>query len=200
MTFLAMCLRTPAILFCFLMFSGCASYYSHYAVFPAANSQGEPRQVKLSWQTAEYPGWWFAANQSTPIILETQCSNTVWHLVDPSHEAFRSEGDCGDGIRACGRTGQDRLASSSELVDKAYACVRITSQAGANRITDLGRQFELTVACNPVEAARKVAGEEENLDYVRASVVPYAVQSRKVARGSLSGRVPALDDAVCTDE
>lgn len=75
--------------------SGCASYYTHYAVFPAENSAGEDRQVKLTWQTAEYPGWWVADNRSTPITVETQCSAREWRLVDDSHE------DAAD--QSCGR-------------------------------------------------------------------------------------------------
>jgi uncharacterized protein YceK len=46
------------------LLQGCASYYSHYAVFPAENSQGETRDVRLTWQSAEYPGWWFLSDKA----------------------------------------------------------------------------------------------------------------------------------------
>lgn len=35
--------------------SGCASYYTHYAMFPAENSAGESRQVRVHWDSADYP-------------------------------------------------------------------------------------------------------------------------------------------------
>ena len=60
-----------------VMLSGCASYYTHYAMFPAENSAGETRQVRVNWQSAEYPEWWPGSNQATTMKLETQCSEWV---------------------------------------------------------------------------------------------------------------------------
>lgn len=110
---------------------GCASYYSHYGLFPAENSEGDPRQVMLNWQTADYPDWWFVADKSTPITVTTQCSARSWRLADDSHAVA---GECAD---------------------------------------------------------------QESVDYLRASPVPYMVHIRTSPRGALNGRPPVMDDSVC---
>src|SRR5690554_3217040 len=71
--------------------TGCASYYTHYAMFPADNSAGESRQVRISWDSADYPGWWIVSDKSTTMKVETECSERVWRLADDSHDAARSE-------------------------------------------------------------------------------------------------------------
>ena len=91
------------------MLSGCASYYTHYAMFPAENSAGETRQVRVNWQSAEYPGWWFAGDKATPVKLETQCSDRVWRLRDDEEASA-----CGEGIRACGEAGRDLVAQTGQ--------------------------------------------------------------------------------------
>ncbi len=174
--------------------SGCASYYNHYTVFPAANSQGEARKVRVSWQTAEYPGWWFAANQATPITLVTQCSTRRWQLTDAGQRAAGQ--GCGEGILACGEPGVDRWPDGRALA-KPQPCLTITDPAGAERIAELGRELELTVSCMPVEVQRQAGDEVENRDYLRASVVPYQLRVRKAPRGSFTARPPELDDSVC---
>ena len=77
--------------------SGCASYYSHYAMFPAENSRGEPRQVRVSWLTAEYPDWWLQDDEATAIRVETQCSERVWLLRQAGADgALSKHGKVGD--------------------------------------------------------------------------------------------------------
>lgn len=178
--------------------SGCASYYTHYAVFPAENSAGEDRQVKLTWQTAEYPGWWLADNQSTPITIETQCSAREWRLVDDSHSDAAGEA-CGQGIRACGRDGRDRVARTGEPA-VGQRCMTINSDNPAARITDIESSLDLLVSCEPIDTVRGSGDDAENIDYIRASAVPYTIYSRKSPRGSLNARPPELDDSVCDDE
>jgi hypothetical protein len=181
-----------------LAVSGCASYYTHYAVFPAENSIGEERQVKLTWQTAEYPGWWVADNQSTPITVETQCSAREWRLVDDSHQDAAVQ-SCGEGIRACGREGLDRVASTGlPAADKR--CMTINAVDPEARITDIDSSLDLLVSCEPFKTVRGSGDDAENIDYIRASTVPYTIYSRKSPRGSLNARPPELDDSVCDDE
>src|SRR5690606_41011036 len=62
--------------------TGCATYYNHYGRFTAENSSGETRDYLVRWQTAEYPDWWLASDRSTPVSLETQCSERVLTFVD----------------------------------------------------------------------------------------------------------------------
>lgn len=178
--------------------SGCASYYTHYAVFPAENSAGEDRQVKLTWQTAEYPGWWVADNRSTPITVETQCSAREWRLVDDSHEDAADQ-SCGEGIRACGNEGLDRVARTGASV-AGKRCMTINADDPAARVTDIGSSLDLLVSCEPVKTVRGSGDDADNIDYIRASTVPYTIYSRKSPRGSLHARPPELDDSVCDDE
>lgn len=176
-----------------LLLSGCASYYNHYALFPATNSAGEPRQVRLSWQTAEYPGWWIGSGEATDISLETQCSDRVWHLSEQS-------GSCGAGIVACGSPGQDLDAGSGRPAGDDTVCMRVINDRGDDRIRQLGRQFSVSVSCRPARTTRQVDGESVNVDYLRASVVPYVVHARKVPLGSLAQRPPDLDESICTSQ
>lgn len=182
-----------------LMLGGCASYYSHYAVFPADNSRGEDRQVKLTWQTAEYPDWWVVGNKSTPITVETQCSSRKWRLVDDSHDDAASAG-CGEGIRACGVAGMDLQARSGEPAGESTRCMAINPGNPDARITDIESSLGLLVSCKPVNTVRGSGDDSENIDYIRASSVPYTIYSRKSPRGSLNARPPELGDAVCEDD
>ena len=182
----------------FLM-TGCASYYTHYAVFPAENSAGEQRQFKLTWQTADYPDWWFQADQSTPITLETQCSERKWRLVDRTHDAAGSQ-TCDSGIRACGSEQQDRLTEVANGSFSEVACMSVNPSDSDALVTDIASALEIQVNCAPRQTSRTVGGEVENIDYLRASPVPYTVYSRKGVRGRLDSRPPELDDSVCDDE
>lgn len=182
-----------------LLMGGCASYYSHYAVFPAENSQGEARQVKLTWQTAEYPSWWVVDDKSTPVTVETQCSTRAWRLVDDSHDEA-SRADCGTGIRACGVQGEDVQARSGASAGPGTRCMAINPSDQNALITGIGSSLELLVACKPLTTTRGSGDESENTDYIRASSVPYTVYARKSPRGRLNTRAPELDDAVCEED
>ncbi|PTB95020.1 hypothetical protein C9974_02040 [Marinobacter sp. B9-2] len=119
----------PVIASLMLLFtSGCASYYSHFAMFPAENSSGQPRQVRLTWQSAEYPDWWFAGDKATSVKLE------------------------------------------------------------------------LLVSCTPAVVTEGQGDDVVNLDYLRASSVPYTVYVRKAPRGSMRARLPEFDESVCDAE
>lgn len=177
-----------------LLLGGCASYYTHYAMFPAENSSGEPRQVRVSWQTADYPDWWFVSDKSTTIKLETQCSDRVWRIADDSHD---SAGRCADGIRACGESKLDLQAVSGVAAGSGFACMSVS---GPERIAGIGSMFSLLVSCRPA-AAEVTDGEEKvNLDYLRPSAVAYSIYARKVPRGSLNARLPEFDESVCKED
>lgn len=172
---------------------GCASYYSHFAIFPAENSQGEARQVRVSWDTAEYPAWWILDDRSTAMTVETQCSARVWRLRDDSHQ---DAGACGNGIRACAEPGLDRAVVRREGLDVS-ACLLVSPGQGDARIAGINGRLELLVACEPIVSELEREGEVVNVDYLRPSPVPYTVYTRKVPRGSLSASLPAFDDSVC---
>lgn len=180
-----------------LSVSGCASYYSHFAMFPAANSSGEPRQIRLSWQTAEYPDWWFLGNRATSVKLETQCSDRVWRLRDGDDD---QAGQCATGIRACGEKGQDLVAATGQPATPGFRCMAINPQDPAARIAGVGGKLELLVSCEPSVVAEGQGDDARNLDYLRASAVPYTVYVRKAPRGSLIAKPPRFDDSVCDAE
>ncbi len=173
---------------------GCASYYSHYAMFPAANSSGESRMVRLSWQSAEYPGWWLRDDQATSIRLDTQCSERQWRLTEA--ESAES-GDCGPGIRACGKEGLDVLAETGQPAAIDSVCLALASGQSGTRIAALGRTLELSVRCRPAEVSRQTDGDTVGMDYIRASMVPYVVDVKKAPRGSLAAKLPEFDESVC---
>lgn len=177
--------------------SGCASYYSHFAVFPAANSSGEPRQVRLSWQSAEYPDWWFLENRATSVKLETQCSDRVWRLRDGDDD---EAGDCASGIRACGEPGRDLVAGTNQPATPEFRCLAINPENPSARIAEVGAKLELLVSCEPAMVTEGQGEDARNLDYLRASSVPYTVYVRKAPRGSLIARPPRFDDSVCDAE
>jgi uncharacterized protein YceK len=180
-----------------VLLSGCASYYSHYAMFPAENSAGESRQVRLSWDTAEYPDWWLMSNKSTPILLETQCSSRVWRVTDDSHD---NTGICGEGIRACGQPGLDIQPLGKGTVTEETRCVEVNSSDGNGRIATLDGKLSLLVSCRPASTSQGEGNEKRNMDYIRASSVPYTVYFRKLPRGSLLAKMPAFDKSVCDAE
>lgn len=172
---------------------GCASYYSHFAMFPAETSQGESRQVRVSWESAEYPDWWILDDRSTALKVETQCSARIWRLRDDSHD---DAGRCGNGIRACAEAGVDRVVVRREDLDPS-TCIVVNPGQGNARIADIEDRLELLVACEPVAPESEREGETENMDYLRASPVPYTVYTRKIPRGSLSASLPAFDESAC---
>lgn len=186
--------RVLALIGLLMMQSGCATYYSHYAMFPAENSQGEPRTIRLSWHSAEYPSWWFVSNRATPLTLETQCSERAWRLYDDSHA---EAGACGEGIRACGESGADRPAQAGQPETASNACMLVNPSEPEARIADISGRLELLVACEPVFVVKGEGKDAVNVDYIRASTVPYTVYSRKTPRGPLSARPPKFDRSVC---
>lgn len=176
---------------------GCASYYSHYATFPAQNSSGEVRQVRLSWDTADYPDWWLVSDEATPILLETQCSNRVWRLRDNSHD---KAGACGGGIRACGQPALDEGRSQGSPATETTQCLAVNPGNKNARIAELGGKLKLQVSCRPALAVQGQGDEKRNMDYIRASSVPYTVYVRKAPRGSLLAKIPKFDKTVCDAE
>ncbi len=186
------------LLLCFLCLpfglTGCASYYTHYGLFPAENSGGEVRQVLLSWQTADYPDWWVVADKSTPIILTTQCSSRIWRLADDSHAGA---GECAGGIRACGLSDQDIVADSGEPASEQTACMVIDPGNEQARVVDIGTSLELRVSCRPVATHRGEGDDLDGTDYLRPSSVPYRVHLRTAPRAALDAGPPVIDDSIC---
>ena len=174
--------------------SGCASYHTHYAMFPAENSAGESRQIRVSWQSADYPDWWFVDDKATALRLETQCSDRVWKLRDDNDP---KAGSCGTGIRACGEPGLDVEAVSGRPVTEGVRCMVVEPSRPDARIANIEGSLALQVACSPSVTSIGEGDESRNLDYLRASPVPYTVYVRKAPRGSLRAKMPEFDQSAC---
>ncbi|KAA1173850.1 hypothetical protein FWJ25_10555 [Marinobacter salinexigens] len=186
--------RFLILIFLPLWLQGCASYYSHSAVFQAENSRGEPRQVRLTWETAEYPGWWPVSDKATPISVETQCSERIWRLRDSSQDG---EGSCGEGIRACGDPKRDISFPGASPVGPSTVCLAAYPSGSGKRIADIDGRLELAVSCQPARVSEGEGDNIRNLDYLRASPVPYMVYTRKAPRGAFRARIPEFQESIC---
>lgn len=189
--------RLCLLFFPLLLLPGCASYYSHYAMFPAENSAGEVRQVRLSWDTADYPGWWLVSDKATPITLETQCSSRVWRLRDSSHDKAAG---CGEGILACGHPELDVDPLQGRALTGTTRCLAINPADKSGRIAGLKTKIGLLVSCQPASVFEGEGDEKRNMDYIRASSVPYTIYVRKAPRGSLQAKMPKFDESVCNED
>ncbi|MFE8069589.1 hypothetical protein QQM79_00875 [Marinobacteraceae bacterium S3BR75-40.1] len=78
--------------------------------------------------------------------------------------------------------------------------MQVTDQQGAERIAELDSPVLLTVSCYPNETERQVDGEKENIDYLKASAVPYTVHIKTAPLYSLDDRPPSLDEKICKTE
>ncbi len=178
---------------------GCASYYSHYGSFSAQNSTGEERMFVISWQTAEYPAWALQNNKSTEMVLETQCSDRKWRIADRA--ALQSHcNEVNGGIVACGDPSLDLSLSGKKLAGSDQVCLSVSDTTSSTSIAELDRHILITVNCLPVSSTHKQGDDIKNVDYLKASVVPYSVSTRKVERYSFSDKAPIISDKVCAAE
>ncbi|WP_143421407.1 hypothetical protein [Halovibrio salipaludis] len=175
--------------------SGCATQRTHYSAMTAENSAGEERRVLLKWKTARYPAWHWRQDSATPVTVTTQCSRREWKLRDPGMEGTCSE----DAIAACGDPRLD-AANGGSPVDAGQVCMQLTDAGGSTRVRELGNRVELSVSCSPRQTGVDMGDEVVNVDYPRASSVPYIFRVRTVPTGSLTQRPPELDDRVCDEE
>ena len=175
--------------------AGCANQQTHYSAMTANSSAGEERRVLVSWKTARYPAWHWREDRATPITIETQCSRRQWTLHDPGMDDACSD----DAIAACGDARLD-ANREGEPVEPGRVCMRVTDPEGSNRILELGSRLELEVRCRPRQTGVDMGDEVVNVDYLRASSVPYTLRVRSVPSGSLTQRPPTLDDRVCDDD
>lgn len=172
--------------------TGCATHRTHYSAMTANNSAGEERRVLLTWKTSRYPVWHWRRDRATPITVTTQCSERRWRLRDPE-----MEGACAaSAIAACGDPRLD-AAENGEPVDEGQVCLRVTDKDASERILELGSRLQLRVSCSPRQTDVDMGDEAVNVDYPRASSVPYTFRVRSAPTGSLTQRPPKLDDRVC---
>ncbi len=174
--------------------SGCASYYLHYGGFSAENSSGQTRQFHVTWKTAHYPAWWFTDDKATPVVVTAQCSKREWRL----RPAAKS--GCGRGITACGVPGLDLNQAGEPVQGTGQVCMSVTDAGNAQSISGLSGEIRLSVRCYPAVTNIKQDGKTENVDYLKASAVPYSVPTRKVPLYSLGAGPDPFDTHVCNNK
>ncbi len=179
-----------------LNMAGCASYYSHYGSFSAQNSKGDERMYVVSWKTAEYPSWAIQDDKATEIVLETQCSERKWKMADQVTSSSRCT-EVHEGIVACGDASLDLSLVGKPISDPNHLCMTVTDSKGAQSIVDLEGQVLISVSCLPSAVTQKEEGEMVNIDYLKASVVPYSIATRKARRYSYGDKAPVMSGKSC---
>lgn len=171
--------------------TGCASSYLHYGGFTAVNSSGEVRHFHVTWKTKQYPSWWFQAEQATPVVVTAQCSTRAWKLKPASQSG------CGKGITACGVPGLDLNKIGQPVQGSNTVCMSVTDDDHAQSIGQLKGTIELSVQCYPSVTQLKQDDKTVNLDYLKASQVPYSIPTTKVPLYSLDQGPEPFDTHVC---
>ncbi|WLQ17320.1 hypothetical protein O5O45_15510 [Hahella aquimaris] len=174
---------------------GCATEYSHYGRFVAENSAGEEREFLISWRTTESVSGEVTA--VTPVTLRTQCSDRELQFMEPGQggDACRVEQE--SGVVWCGAPGQDLSLEGKALIDSKTLCGTITDENGADHIADLKRVMQLQISCWPARTIVKTDDGPGNLDYIKASSVPYIVSVKRAEAGGPEDKPPALSEIVC---
>jgi hypothetical protein len=175
--------RTSFILL-FLLIGGCATsdFVTHYGIFEAENSSGEPRLFRVYWQTVRYEGWSKNEFRAFPLVLETQCSQRELRFYDSSFGLGRRCLDAPkEGIHACGNAQQDQNRRGGQLEDRTL-CAVVPDRKGSTDLLSLEGEILITLDCRPAIAERRVGGEFENVDYLMGSSIPYIV-STKIVKG-----------------
>lgn len=193
-------IRWAAVCSLILLLQGCASYFSHYGSFESRNSAGADRRFVVSWQTAEYPDWFWSENTSTAIELETQCSTRKLYFSDASMNDGASCREGGAGIITCGDPALDLDLNGRAVVGDQQVCGSVSNAAGVTKITDLGRELLIKIDCWPASVEYEIGGEKKNRDYLKHSIVPYTIAIKKVPRYSLDDRVPVLGEKICKEK
>jgi hypothetical protein len=150
----------------------------------------------VSWKTAEYPSWAIQDDKATEIALKTQCSDRVWELADlatTNNSCTNTHG----GVVACGDSSLDLSLAGKPIADNTHVCMSVTDSQGAQKIVDLDSRVLISVSCLPSVTKRKEEGETVNIDYLKASVVPYSVATRKAERYSYADKAPAMSNKIC---
>jgi hypothetical protein len=186
--------KVSFLMVCVVLFQGCATSRTttHYGFFEAENSAGELRQFRLIWEVIEVEGFNDRRRYSTPLMLETQCSERVLRFYD---ENYRSQRSCmaNDelGIAFCGAPGLD-IDHRALPIEQGKACAYASDARGSAEITLLRDEVQITMRCQPKETQERQGRKWINQDYLKPSVIPYVVATKSVAGSDRDGHVPKL--------
>ncbi len=177
-----------------VLLNACATtlYTTHYGVFTAENSAGDARQVRIYWQTAEIEGWDGKRYRALPFVLETQCSDRILRFYDQQSNRLRGclpaeEG----GIAYCGNASLDTDPRGLPI-DNGDVCATVTDRSGATNLLELDGDVLISLACQPKETRRQFGRKFKNQDYLKPSVTPYVVATRRVSGKDVNSVAPTL--------
>ncbi len=176
-----------------IMSSGCSTTYSHFGRFSAENSAGEAREFLLEWETSEGLG----GSSSSEITLKTQCSARTLVFMSQMDQEKGCIATDGSEVVLCAQPDLDLTMDGLPVSSGTLACGSIRGENGATRPETFGKTVELNIFCFPAETTVDSGEEKQNVDYLKASVVPYVVTVKKVVKGSGDDRPPVLSGRVC---
>ena len=197
-------LKSSLVFTCLLLLQACATSRTttHYGFFEAENSAGELRQFRLFWEIIEVEGFNERRVYSTPLILETQCSDRVLRFYDGNYRAQRACMDSEElGIAFCGDPAND-IDHRALAIKDGKVCAYASDSRGAGKITLLRDEVQITMRCQPSETKVRRGRKWINQDYLKPSTIPYVVATKSVAGSDKDGHVPKLwnHSSVCDPE
>ncbi|WP_020409513.1 hypothetical protein [Hahella ganghwensis] len=180
----------------FLVFmSGCSTTYSHFGRFYAENSAGEAREFLLEWESTE---GLMGGVSASDFSLKTQCSARTLVFRNQAALGHHCDGPDGSQVVLCAQPEADLTLDGLPVASVNVACGSLRGANGAVKAESFGKNIELSVFCYPAETTVDTGEDKQNVDYLKASVVPYAVTVKKVVKGSGEDRPPVLSDRVCS--
>lgn len=197
-------LQVSMIFVCLMLLQACATSKTttHYGFFEAENSAGELRQFRLFWEVIEIEGFNEKRLYTTPLMLETQCSERVLRFYDGNYRAQRTCMDSEElGIAFCGDTGDD-LDHRALPIREGKVCAYASDSRGAGKINLLRDEVQITMRCQPSETKVRQGRKWINQDYLKPSSIPYVVATKSIAGSDKDGHVPRLwnHSSVCDPE
>lgn len=182
------------VVICLMVLQACATSKTttHYGFFEAENSSGELRQFRVVWETIEVQGFNDKRRYTSPITLETQCSERRVKLYDANFPAQRSCMDKGElGIAFCGKPSRD-VDYRGLAIEPGTVCAYVTDLKNAGAINVLGEQIKITLRCQPREPKVREGRAIVNQDYLKPSKIAYEVATKTIDGSDRDGHVPQL--------
>ncbi len=179
-----------------ILVSGCSTTYSHFGRFYAENSAGEAREFLLEWDSTS--GAFSSKSEGTDVQLTSQCSDRVivFTRSTEGHEVACSDPGGSEAV-FCGRAGADLSMDGKEIREAGRLCGYIRGTGGELAVGQFGKTVAVTLQCFPLATTQGEGDDQHNIDYLKASTVPYIVTVQKVIQGSSEDRPPVLTSRVC---
>ncbi|OZG73865.1 hypothetical protein BTA51_08740 [Hahella sp. CCB-MM4] len=176
-----------------VLVTGCSTTYSHFGRFHAENSAGEAREFLLEWETTEGMG----GEASSNFTLKTQCSARTLVFMSQMDQEKGCIATDGSEVLLCAQPDLDLTMEGRPVTNGSMPCGSIRGENNITRPENFGKTVELNIFCFPAETTVDSGEEKQNVDYLKASVVPYVVAVKKVVKGSGEDRPPVLNSKAC---